>query len=69
MPLTIISFASYALILTGLNIFLYYNINITSSMLSVQQIYIYGFAILAVVVGFLWPIDPQIMWLISCSST
>jgi hypothetical protein len=52
MPFTKISFASYALILTGLNIFLYYNINITSSMLSVQQIYIYGFAILAIVVGF-----------------
>ena len=43
---------SYILILAGLCTILYYNINITSSMLSVQQIYIYGFAILAIVVGF-----------------
>lgn len=42
---------SYILILAGLCTILYYNINISSSMLGISQIVIYGAAVLLVVIG------------------
>lgn len=45
--------ASYFLILGGLCVILYYNINISSTMISVSQVVIYGIAVFSIIVG-LW---------------
>lgn len=42
---------SYFLILSGLCVILYYNINISSSMLTVSQIVIYSSAVIAIIAG------------------
>ena len=42
---------TYFLILSGLCVILYYNINISSSMLTVSQIVIYSSAVIAIIAG------------------